>query len=138
MKYIAQIPFLVFSMFAHADELTMLTDIASLQWKYRVIVVNETQNEEKALALLQEHTAEINDRDIVWFITKEDLALTNYSGDLSEDLLSSTRERYGIGQGKVILIGKDGGIKSRLDRPDLQAIFSEIDAMPMRQHEMQN
>ena len=40
-------------------------------------------------------------------------------------------------QSKVILIGKDGGIKSRFDRLDLEAIFSDIDAMPMRQYEMQ-
>lgn len=40
--------------------------------------------------------------------------------------------------GEVILIGKDGGIKSRFDRVDLKAIFSDIDAMPMRQNEMRN
>jgi hypothetical protein len=125
-------------MFAQSNELTMLTDLVSLQWKNRIIVVNETQNEEKVLALVEKHTAEINDRDIVWFIIKEDRTLTNYSGELSKDLFSSTRERYGAGQGKVILIGKDGGIKSRFDRVDLEAIFAEIDAMPMRQYEMQN
>jgi hypothetical protein len=35
------------------------------------------------------------------------------------------------------LIGKDGGIKSQSDYLNLEAIFSEIDAMPMRQLEMQ-
>lgn len=138
MKYMAQILFLLFSMFAQGNELTMLTDLSSLQWKNRIIVVNDVQNVENVLALLENNTAEINDRDIVWFIIKEDRTFTNYSGKLSEDLLSNTRERYRVGQGKIILIGKDGGIKSRLDRVDLEAIFSEIDAMPMRQNEMRN
>lgn len=138
MKYLAQILFLAFSMCAQGDELTVLTDLASLQWENRVIVINETQHEEQVLALLEKHTAEINERDIVWFIINEAQILTNYSGRLSEDLVNSVRERYGTGQGKVILIGKDGGIKSRLDRVDLEAIFSRIDAMPMRQYEMQN
>ncbi len=35
-----------------------------------------------------------------------------------------------------MLIGKDGGVKFLLDRMDLEAIFTEIDAMPMRQNEM--
>ena len=138
MKYMAQIPFIFFSMFAQGSELAMLTDLASLEWKYRVIVVNETQNEANALDLLNKHTAEINDRDIVWFIVKEDVVLTNYEGKLSENFLSRTRQKYGVGQGKVILIGKDGSIKSRLDRLNIKAIFTEIDAMPMRQYEMQN
>ncbi len=37
-----------------------------------------------------------------------------------------------------MLIGKDGGVKFLLDRMDLEAIFKEIDAMPMRQNEMQH
>lgn len=125
-------------MFAQANELTMLADLSSLHSKNRIIVVNEVQNEEKVLASLEKHTAEINDRDIVWLLIKEDGTLTNYPGELSEDLLSSTRERYGAGQDKVILIGKDGGIKYWSDRVDLGAIFSGIDAMPMRQYEMQD
>jgi len=138
MKHMAMIALLALSMFVQADGSGTLTDITSLEWKYRVIVVNETQNEEETRVLLKKHTAAINDRDIVWFIINEDRALTNYPGRLSENLLSSTRERYGTGQGRVILIGKDGDIKSRSDHLDLEAIFSEIDAMPMRQYEMRN
>jgi hypothetical protein len=116
----------------------LLVTVASLEWKHRIILVNETHNEEKVLAVLEKHTVAINDRDIVWFILKQDIVLTNYAGQLSEQFLRRTRERYGVGQGKVILIGKDGGIKSRSDRLDIQAIFSTIDAMPMSQREMLN
>jgi len=46
---------------------------------------------------------------------------------------------FGIGSGgfSVVLIGKDGGEKLRVnDVPDLQAIYAVIDGMPMRGREM--
>ena len=138
MKYVANILFLLFSMSAQTSELTMLTDLSSLQWKNRLVVVNDVQNEGRVLALFEKNTSEINNRDIVWFIFKGNQAFTNYPGKLSEDFLDNTRERYRVGQGEVVLIGKDGGAKSRLDRVDLETIFAEIDAMPMRQNEMLN
>ena len=138
MKHTALIPFILFSLFAQGNELTVLTDLTSLEWKHRIIVVNETQNEAEVLALLEKHTDGIDDRDIVWFIVREDAVLTNYEGQLSEKFLNRTRQRYGVRHVKVILIGKDGGIKSRFDHLDIETIFSDIDAMPMRQREMLN
>ena len=138
MKHILLFPILVFSMFAHAEGVPVLSDLDSLEWKNRVIVVNETKNEDEYLKLLKEQVAEIDDRDIIWFIIKDDLALTNYSGQLSRELVSNMRERLGPVKGKVILIGKDGEIKSQADYLNLEAIFSEIDAMPMRQFEIRN
>ncbi|WP_239735582.1 DUF4174 domain-containing protein [Mycolicibacterium rufum] len=47
--------------------------------------------------------------------------------------------RFGVGADDfaVLLIGKDGGEKLRFtDLPDLQAIYTVIDGMPMRQREM--
>ena len=137
MKHIVLFSILVFSMFAHAEGVPVLSDLVSLEWKNRVIVFNETKNEDVYLKLLKEQVAEIDDRDIIWFIIKGDLALSNYSGRLSPEFVSNMRERLGPVKGKVILIGKDGGIKSQSDYLNLEAIFSEIDAMPMRQLEMQ-
>ena len=105
-------------------------------WKNRVIVVNEPKNQDESLQLLKAQVAEIDERDIIWFIIKGNLTLTNYSGQLSREFVSNMRERIGLVQGKVILIGKAGGIKSQSDYLNLKAIFSEIDAMPMRQIEM--
>ena len=136
MKHIVLIPLLFFSMLAQAEDVPMLSDLDSLEWKNRIIVVNETKNEDDSLQLLKEQVAEIDDRDIIWFIIKDNLALTNYSGRLSREFVSNMRERLSPVQGKVILIGKDGGIKSQSDYLNLEAIFSEIDAMPMRQLEM--
>jgi hypothetical protein len=138
MKHLAPILFLAFSTLAHGNELTMLDDLDSLQWKNRIVIIDDAENEEDILALLDNHTAEIDDRDIIWFILKQDRLLTNYSGKISDDFRSKTREKYDIMRSKVILIGKDGGLKSRYNRFDPGAVFSDIDSMPMRQYEMRN
>jgi hypothetical protein len=136
MKQLLAILFLAFSTLAHGNESTMLDDLDSLQWKNRIVIINEAENEKDILALLDEHTAGIDDRDIIWFIFKQDSVSSNYPGKLSDDFSSRTREKYDIMRNKVILIGKDGGLKSRYNRFDPGAVFSDIDAMPMRQYEM--
>ena len=138
MKYFSQIIFLLFSIHVQSNELAMLSELTSLRWEKRIILVNEVESKQNISVLFEKSKTEINDRDIVWFIIKENYLSTNYSGKLSEDFVSNTLNHYKLGQGKVILIGKDGGIKSSLDFMDLEAIFLEIDAMPMRQIEMQN
>ncbi|SFG47409.1 DUF4174 domain-containing protein [Neptunomonas qingdaonensis] len=138
MKYLTQFIFLLFSISVNSNELPMLSDLTSLKWDNRIILVNDVQNEESILAAFEKNIIEINDRDIVWLIIKGDHAFSNYSGTLSEDLLNNTRDRYKMREGQVILIGKDGDVKSWQDRLDLEGIFLEIDAMPMRQREMQN
>ena len=78
MKRIVLIPILLFSMFSQAEGEPMLSDLDSLEWKNRVIIINETNNEDESRRILAEQVAEIDDRDIIWFIIKDDLALTNY------------------------------------------------------------
>lgn len=137
MKHFVAILFLAFSTLAHGNELTMLSELASLQWQNRIVIIDQAEDKKDILDQLDKYTAEINDRDIVWFIFKHDRLLTNYAGKISEDFSSKARERYDTMRSKVILIGKDGGIKARYNRVDLEAVFSDIDAMPMRQYEMQ-
>ena len=137
MKHILLILILVFSLFAQAEAAPMLSDLDSLVWKNRVILIIETKNQNESLQLVKAQVAEIDDRDITWFIIKDDKALTNYPGQLSPEFVSNIRERLGPVKGKVILIGKDGEIKSQADHLTLDTIFSEIDAMPMRRLEMQ-
>ncbi len=48
-------------------------------------------------------------------------------------------DRYAVGEDvfSVVLIGKDGGEKLRVNEvPDLQTIYAVIDGMPMRSREM--
>ncbi|MBU0914662.1 MAG: DUF4174 domain-containing protein [Gammaproteobacteria bacterium] len=65
-----------------------------------------------------------------------DEAHTNYQGRLSENFIAKIKESYQLEPGKIVLIIKYGGVKFLLDRMDLEVIFAEIDAMPMRQNEM--
>lgn len=136
MNYLTKILLLCFSLSAHSTEPAALSELRLLQWKNRIILVNNLQNQQAVLALFEQNKKEINERDIIWFVFSGDGAHTNYQGALPEDFIAKTRASYQIGQRKIMLIGKDGGVKFLLDRMDLEAIFTEIDAMPMRQNEM--
>lgn len=136
MNYFTKIILLCLSLSAHCTESAELSDLRSLQWHNRIILVNNLQNQHAALALFEKNKSEITDRDIIWFVLTGNEAHTNYQGALSEDFIAKTRASYQIEPEKIMLIGKDGGVKFLLDRLDLEAIFSEIDAMPMRQNEM--
>jgi hypothetical protein len=123
---------------ALSNELVALIDLVSLQWKSRIIIINEVENNEVMLALFEKNSVEIDGRDLTWFVFYEQQVLSNYPDEISDDLISYTKQRYMLKQSEIILIGKDNDIKRRLDRVDLNIIFSEIDSMSTRQNEMQN
>ena len=137
MKYIILISIFIFNTFVQAESLPKLSNLDSLEWKNRVVILNEIKNQDKSLQLLKEQVAQIDDRDIIWFSIKDNLVLSNYKGDLSSEFVSKIREKFSHLQNKVILIGKDGGIKSQSDYLNLEDIFSEVDSMPMRLFEIQ-
>jgi hypothetical protein len=136
MKYLVTILQLCFSLFAYSDQPTPLSGFEALQWQQRIILVNNLQDPQSVLTLFEQNKTEIKERDIIWFVFSGDEAHTNYQGALSGDFIAKTRASYQLESGKIMLIGKDGGVKFLLDRMDFEAIFKEIDAMPMRQNEM--
>lgn len=77
------------------------------------------------------------DRDIVWFVLYRQTIKTNYEGQTSSELVDRIQEKYLLRNHEVILIGKDGGVKERITKLDLERLFNDIDRMPMRQNEMQ-
>ena len=137
MKYIILISIFIFNTFLQAESLPKLSNLDSLEWKNRVVILNEIKNQDKSLQLLREQVVQIDDRDIIWFSIKDNLVLSNYKGDLSSEFVTKIREKFSHLQNKVILIGKDGGIKSQSDYLNLEDIFSEVDSMPMRLFEIQ-
>ncbi|WP_233081873.1 DUF4174 domain-containing protein [Rheinheimera soli] len=136
MNNFTKLMLLLLSSLAYGHQPAVLSDLAALQWDKRIVVVNEVQSQEAILALLEKNKSKIDERDMVWFVFTDSKVETNYQGSFSEDFVAHTKDRYQIKPGKIMLIGKDGGVKFLLDRMDLEAIFSEIDAMPMRQNEM--
>lgn len=120
MNYLAKMLLLVFSLFAQSSEAAVLSDFAALQWNHRIVVVNEVQSPDTIWALFEKNKSKIDERDIVWFVLTGNQAQTNYQGTLSADFVAKTRDRYPIKPGKIMLIGKDGGVKFLLDRMDLR------------------
>ena len=141
MKHNVFVLVVLFSMFSQAQEEHALAELKNLVWKNRIIIINEPADADTARAILADQVTEIDDRDIIWFVIQGELAFTNYLGTLSSDFVSNTRTKLKPISEKIILIGKDGGVKSQHNDLDVSttigAIFSEIDAMPMRQREMQ-
>lgn len=118
-----------------AQEDPPLKALNDLQWKHRLILVREEGD--RALAMLRQHEDDIAERHIVWFHLEAGKELTtNYAGEIHDDLREELDRYLGDTAQRAILIGKDGGIKSRDDTLDLVDYFRQIDSMPMRQREM--
>ena len=136
MNYLLPFFLCLFSVVVQSQEPDMLNDLTSLNWQNRVIIVREPQTAANAAAVLGQFAAGINERDVIWFVISGQAIETNYPGDLSADLPDTLVATYAVDDGETVLIGKDGGTKLRLNTLDLNALFSAIDAMPMRQREM--
>ena len=117
-----------------------LASLDSLKWKYRVLMVfAEAPLVDAALANLNALAPEIDERDMVWFLLANDEWHSNYPGNLGMEFREQLLDRYftpAPAESIVILIGKDGGVKSRDSDLDLEATFGLIDQMPMRKAEM--
>lgn len=114
------------------------------KWKNRVLLVFAPSADnpiyQQQMQLLQKHNNGFADRDLVLvqvLATNESYANKQ---PIDESSAAKLRDRFGVDKEnfRVILVGKDGGVK-RSDATVVQAtaIFEEIDAMPMRQQEMQ-
>ena len=115
-------------------------DLDDLRWKYRVILVSAHEPDtSNALANLNELAAEIEERDIAWFVLGDGDLHTNFKGKLNHTLRDQIVDRYFTPVPKetsVLLIGKDGTLKSQSSDLNLEATFGLIDQMPMRREEM--
>jgi len=114
--------------------------LEDLRWKYRVILIFAREPYlSNALSNLDELKAEIEERDIAWFVLGDNTLHTNYDGKLEnqrrEELLAGYFTPVPT-ETAVRLIGKDGTLKSRSTDLDLEATFGLIDQMPMRREEM--
>ena len=119
-----------------------LVSLQDLRWKYRVVLVFAREPyRSNALQNLDEFRAEIEDRDIAWFVLDDNSLHTNYEGKLDDQLREELMDSYFTpvpAETAVRLIGKDGTLKSRSIDLDLEATFGLIDQMPMRRAEMRS
>jgi hypothetical protein len=93
------------------------------------------------MQLFNQHQNGFTDRDLVLVqVLATDKSYAN--GQLiDESSAVKLRNRFGVDKEnfRIILVGKDGGVKRSDTTPvKAAAIFEQIDAMPMRQQEMRS
>jgi len=121
---------------AFATDEAPLTELASLRWQHRIILVDGQVPD--ATARLRAAQPVIDERDIVWFVARQGRLLSNYPGRMGDALAQRLDERYfSRSDARVFLIGKDGELKASYQALDLPSLFARIDAMPMRRREME-
>lgn len=126
----------MFSGLVLGEKKQSLDNLSSLKWQHRIVVFNEPENQAEALRMIKNQQHDIETRDVVWFMFTGGAVQSNYVGEIAETFAGHIRDHYQLSAGQVILVGKDGGLKSSFDGIKLNAIFADIDAMPMRQREM--
>ena len=118
------------------------TALEGYRWKARLLLLFAPDADSAAYLRQQEMllVAEpgLNERDIVVISVLQDaVSMKQRSAEpVSADDL---RDAYDVlpHDFRVVLIGKDGGVKLRQDQPILAAdLFALIDSMPMRKQEM--
>ena len=124
-----------FSMNAISNEDSELSQIDSLIWKNRIVLI-WSDNPHLYTDILIESESDFRDRDIIWFLFNGSELLSNYAGQISEQFLDNTTKKFSKYEKNVLLIGKDGGVKNSNHTLDLDYLFQRVDSMPMRMNEM--
>jgi len=122
---------------------TMAMDLAQFQLKNRLLLIFSPDDNDSLFKKLQSEIiaqeAEVEDRDLVVFEILERGQSRMNTAHLDQEAVDSIRKRLAVPQStfRVILIGKDGGMKlERDDQVGLEEIFERIDSMPMRKNEI--
>ncbi|MEH2327526.1 DUF4174 domain-containing protein [Nostoc sp.] len=119
-------------------------NLSSQKWQNRVLLIFapsvDNHNYQQQMQVFNQHQNGFKDRDLVLVqVLATDKSYAN-GQFIDESSAANLRNRFGVEREnfRVILIGKDGGVK-RQETTLVQAtaIFKQIDAMPMRQQEMQ-
>ena len=118
------------------------TALAGYRWENRLLLVFAPDVDRTLYLRQQEMLSDakpgLNERDVVIISVLKDIVSTKerLAAPVSADDL---RDAYDVlpHEFRVVLIGKDGGVKLRQDAPILAAdLFGLIDSMPMRQQEI--
>lgn len=118
-------------------------DLATYRWQNRLVVIfSPSENHpffRQQMALLQNQTAELQDRDLLLIQVLEEGPSQIAGQPLSQASVDHLQQTFAVAADRfrVLLIGKDGTAKRQTEQPILpQDLFTQIDSMPMRQREM--
>jgi len=123
-----------------SSQVFAMSSLSELTWKKRVVIVFGDAGDarvERQIETLTDQRLELEERDLVVIRVVDDEATTAF-GNAAEPDAVGLRNEADVKQGsfRVVLVGKDGGIKLRSETvvPDVD-LFDLIDRMPMRQAE---
>lgn len=148
LRYALLFAFIIFMPNSSAAQ--SLSDLEPFEWKNRLILITAKTACQSDIDLLEQAQTNIDDRHIIWFLFCQEQNIndskqtelhvsSNYTNSISSAFSKTIIERYfDSKKDSVVLIGKDTGVKYRAKKLGLNAIFSRIDSMPMRQSEMKN
>ena len=116
---------------------TQAQHIKDYRWNYRLLFLSVTEDvpvtDSAAASLYNSETDAIEERDLLVFYIREQQVYDS-KGDQYE--LEIPKNYYPI-PGGTVLVGKDGGVKLKLETiADPATIFTLIDGMPMRRAEI--
>ena len=118
-------------------------ELSDYLWQSRpLLLFAPTDNDPRLVETMRRIAAsrcDFSDRDMVLGRIVTDATSTLDGNMVDTNQAQRLRSAFGIGANSfsVVLIGKDGGEKLRVnDVPDLRAIYAVIDGMPMRGSEM--
>lgn len=118
-------------------------DLSQYRWQQRLLLVFTPGTDFPAyrtfLKQLDQKRAGVLDRDLLVFRLVNRGQSRVGEAKLSPSGAETLRRRFEVrpDEFRVVLIGKDGGVKQSAGAVDLTDIFGLIDSMPMRQQEMQ-
>lgn len=122
----------------------MSDTLANRKWINRAFIFHGTDTDALNLQTdwMKQDKAALQERDLLVYCLDSN-AIHIISGDMPDDETpSQTRQRFwldGSPEFEAILVGKDGTVKQTFKAPvTRQELFGFIDAMPMRQDEMQS
>lgn len=121
---------------SYGQAVSVLTDLGELRWQQRIIVINEPEAPQELIARLQDNAEALSERRLAWFLISGNELRSNYVGPVADELRKNILLRLDPAVNDVILIGLDGGVKTRGDDIDLEALYGTIDSMPMRRSEL--
>ncbi len=105
--------------------------LSAHQGKHRPVLVFANSNEDRDYLVQMRILSNANDG-----VTERDIVVYE---DIAGPLPSTLREQFEPEGFRLVLIGKDGGVKYTSDEPvSADELFSLIDAMPMRWREIRD
>ena len=119
--------------------------LESYTWQNRLLLLFTPRSDDPRLQrqnqILDDVESDLVDRDLVVIRLAPDAPVTVDRVPAADASPAGLYRAFGVAQDAfaVLLIGKDGGVKLTHAAPvDAASVFDLIDAMPMRQWEMQN